>query len=93
MGDFLRVGGLYQLTERERGTSKSEFCPWELSASRWRPTRGFIDVKPWQHGLVCIDILEDRTRWQGHSKKFTTGIFIVGEKFVAIGNDYIERVT
>lgn len=93
MCDFLRVGDLYQLTERERGASKNEFCPWELRDSGWKPTQSFVDVKPWQRGLVCIDILEDRTRWQGHSKKFTTGIFIVGEKFVAIGSDYIERAT
>jgi len=92
MSVTLRVGDLYTLNEHERSASKSEFCPWALSEGRWRPEHGFVDVKPFQHGLLCVSILEGLAKWQGRNQKFKTGIFLVGEKFVAICSDYIEVI-
>lgn len=87
----LRVGELYQLIEQERTASKSEFSPWELMPDGWKPASGWVDVKRFQHGLMCIEILEEHTKWRGRNKTFMTGIFLVGDQFVVIGNDYIER--
>lgn len=92
MSIALRVGDLYQLSVQERSASKCEFCPWTLRKGSWRPEHGFVDVKPFQHGLLCVSILEELTKWQGRDRTFKTGIFLVGEKFVGIGSDYIEVI-
>ena len=83
-----KPGSLYRLAYPERLCKKSEFCPWDLQGGKWCPQRGFIDVKPFQDGLLCVANVPQK----GEKSGMGVGIFMVGEQFVAIGLDYVEEI-